>query len=365
MDSVALDVPQIKVYSHRADPQSVLEVVKVMLSGNENVRAASDPATGNLIVMARQEQHDEVSDLLEKMQQDAVQFEVIPMRKYDVESMILMLNTFYPPASVEEGAEGESKSKGPIFTADLNTNKLIVRGTAAEIAAIQSLVDKIDPPYDPDSDYPRKSVRSIPLEGLNADSLLREAELLWPNMRRENRISVKSTTPLNSGGLRTRGIDPRRERLFEGDQPGELVPSATIARGGTPASRAENWTSNRRLSPLRLSPRLADRAGYACGLLHFKRRNPRRKQRSPAQPQPPADTEPTADTNPAQRRRWQAGNHRYGHRLGNLFQFGRPRRLGRFRNPFVGHHQSARHGPHTANDHLREIHQGGRGKGGT
>lgn len=212
--------PYIKVYSHRADPQSVLDVVKVMLSGHENVRAASDPETGNLVVMAKQEQHDEVSDLLEKMQRDAVQFDVIPMRKYDVESMILMLNTFYPSASGEE--EEKAENKGPTFTADLNTNKLIIRGTAAEIEAINSLVDKIDPPYDPDSDYPRDAVRTIPLEGLNAESILREAELLWPNMRRENRISVKSTTPLNSGGLRTRGIDRQRDRLWELDRPRSL-----------------------------------------------------------------------------------------------------------------------------------------------
>jgi type II secretory pathway component GspD/PulD (secretin) len=212
--STPIDVPQIKVYSHRADPHSVLDVVKVMLSGHENVRAVSDPATGNLIVMAKQEQHDELTGLLEKIQRDAVQFDVITMRKYDVESMILMLNTFYPPSTGEEGEEG--KNKGPLFIADLNTNKLVMRGTAAEIEAIKSLVEKVDPPYD--ADYPRDRDRSIPLDGIDAESLLGEAKVVWESMRRENRINVRSTTPLDSGGLRTRGVDPRRDRMFEREQ---------------------------------------------------------------------------------------------------------------------------------------------------
>ena len=206
---------QLETHTVRADPTTALQVLQTIFAGQEGMRLATDPVTGNIIALAKPSQHATIRGILGQMQKDAVSFDVIQLRRYDPQSVVLMLNKLL-------GKDNEENAnKGPTFDGDPTTMQLVVRGTAAEIEQIQEMVNKIDPPLSTDGADFRSNVRLIPLTGRQLTDVLDMAELMWPSSKRKNKIRV--VTPSESKpSLDQRGIHSAPQRkLPEIDPPGQ------------------------------------------------------------------------------------------------------------------------------------------------
>ncbi len=227
------------------DPQTVLDVLRTLFAGQDGVRLAKDETTGSIIAMARTSQHATIKATIEQMERDAVDFEVIQLNRYDPQSMVLMLNKLLG----KENAEGAGT--GPTFDGDATAMQLVVRGSAAEIAQIKQLVDKMDPAYDPEGDGVRPTSVLIPLAGGQARDILDLAQLMWPTSGRENKI--REVLPKDSRrGLEereTRPRDPAPVRRRPTDEP--VDPEPATEQGTTqpdPNPEKEARRSDRRPS---------------------------------------------------------------------------------------------------------------------
>jgi type II secretory pathway component GspD/PulD (secretin) len=176
---------QIIVYPiSSADPNSVLSVLQTILAGDPDIRLSLDPKTNNLIALARIAQHQTIRATLDEMQRDARQMEVIKLRNVDPLSAVVSINKLF--------AEGEGVAGGPKIEADTTNRQLLVRGSAAQIAQIRGLLEKMgerDANSVAADDEPRGNVRMIPLTGRAARSAVEQIESIWPTMRK-NRIRV-------------------------------------------------------------------------------------------------------------------------------------------------------------------------------
>ncbi len=192
-----VEKPYLHVYPVKSDSESVHSVVRVLLGGEPDVRATIDPQTGNLVVFGRPSQHDRVKDIVAKMQQDAVEIKLIQLKRRDPLEVKLLLDQLFQK-DVEANA-----NKGPVITADATGLSLVVMGSQAEIDRIQNFVHSLEPELGLNAERP--NIRMIPLTPRQAQSIIGQAGMLWPNIRRENRIQV-SAPGLQGGAMQMRDI---------------------------------------------------------------------------------------------------------------------------------------------------------------
>ena len=182
----------------------MLKVAQTLFAGQEGVRLATDPVTGNLIALARPSQHATIRAIIKQMELETTQFAVIQLHRYDPQSLVLMLNKLLGK-DLEENA-----GKGPTLDGDPTTMQLVVRGTAAEVAMIKEIVEELDPSFGADGQDVRSNARLIPLAGGQLTEVLDMADILWPTSQRGNRI--RRVMPKNSKrSLDERGIEPAEE----------------------------------------------------------------------------------------------------------------------------------------------------------
>ncbi|MFA8018999.1 secretin N-terminal domain-containing protein [Bremerella cremea] len=173
------DQLQLEVYPlGTLEPATTLQVMQTLLAGNPDVRLAIDENTGNLITLARGDEHATVKATLSQMQRDSKQVEVIQLVTVDPQMAVLSINKLF-------GGAGEKPNpNAPIIDADPLTSQLLVRGTGEQVRQIKDLLMKMG--EDPDaalaSRGDRGNIRSIPLSGTAAERVLNELEMLWPTV---------------------------------------------------------------------------------------------------------------------------------------------------------------------------------------
>lgn len=176
---------QIEVYNTvPCDPQAVLKVMQTLLAGQAGARLSIDEKTGNLIALATPQDQATIRATLAQLQNDATQFDVIPLRTLDPQVAVVAIKSMF-------GA-GEAGSSLKI-DADLSTRRLLVRGTPTQIAQIRAWLEKMGESesgaYGPGGIGMGGNVRMLPLSGRAADSALERLQEIWPAMHR-NRIRV-------------------------------------------------------------------------------------------------------------------------------------------------------------------------------
>jgi len=181
------------------DPNTVLQVLQTMLTGSPGVRLAVDPATGNIVALARPTEHATIRATIQQMQTQA-------HRKVGVWT----LATNADPATVQlmvnqllGGTTEEAQKNAPKLSLDPSTNRLVALGSEAQIAQIDQLLKQ----FQWDADAPdaiaaneRSTLRVIPnLTGTTARQAAELLEQYFPTLRR-NRIRVVYPSQLTPGG---------------------------------------------------------------------------------------------------------------------------------------------------------------------
>ncbi|MFM9068110.1 MAG: secretin N-terminal domain-containing protein, partial [Planctomycetota bacterium] len=186
----AVEQAQIEVYPPGgADPIAILQVMQTLIGALPDVRMATDPKTGNLVVLARPSQHATIRETLKQLQKDVSNIEVFQLRRVDPQLATVTINKLFG------GDEKGAGAGGPKVESDPTTRLLIVRGAPAQIAQVRSLLEKMGEGENlttsasetPAAD--RGNVRTIPLAGREAERVLTQLEAIWPTVR-ANRIRV-------------------------------------------------------------------------------------------------------------------------------------------------------------------------------
>jgi type II secretory pathway component GspD/PulD (secretin) len=218
-----IEAPQLEVYSVTgADSDSVLQVLQTLMANSPDVRLAKDPKTGSLIALARPAQHATIKATIDQLQRDARKVEVIKLHRVDPQTAVLSINKLF-------GADVEGATNAPKVDADPVTRNLLVRGSAAQLEQIRSLLEQMGEVGDASGSQAAGgsggNVRMIPLNGRAARAALEQLEQVWPSMR-QNRIRVVTPSAVVPE-LRLNGDQS------DADQPAEESDGA----GAAPSSR--------------------------------------------------------------------------------------------------------------------------------
>lgn len=195
-----IDTPQLEVYSvTEADPASVLSVLQELFADSDEVRLASDPATGNLVALATPEEHATIRATIQQMQRDRRQLEVIRLRTVDPQLAMLSIEKLFGPPEGAAEQEGQVRS-APRVDADPISRSLLIRGSEAQIQDIRSLMVKMGEQPESElrgdgSSSGRGNLRMIPIDAATARRAIDQMNSIWPTLRR-NRI--RTVTPSSS-----------------------------------------------------------------------------------------------------------------------------------------------------------------------
>ena len=274
-DGTRLETPKLEVHTVvGADPAAVLAVVQTLMTGYPDVKVASDPKTGNIVVWAKPTQQGMVHDVIKKMQQDASDIDVIQLRRVDPQTAVLAINKLF--GGDEKGAGGG----GPRVEADIATRQLLVRGTPIQLVQVKGLLEKMGEGTQLDEAAAKTSkVRMIPLTGRTAKNALEQLELIWPNVR-SNKIRVHGH---GGGSGSIHQIVPSRNRS-DNDESNVEPDSASdsVVPKAAPAKRDAR----------REQPAAQRNAGVAQNLWHFASQTAESAQDKPTDTPAPAKSDP-------------------------------------------------------------------------
>ena len=158
-----------------ADPQTIFDVLQTSLQGLPEVRMALDPATNNIVLFARQSEHDLVEQTIGKLEGEVKQFEVIPLGRVSAEVAVLMVQQMFGTAVESEDGTSTTVVDGPKVDADPISGRLFVRGTRTEIDGVRDIVEKL---AETDNSG-RGNLRVIPLVGPEAATAIEQAKRFW------------------------------------------------------------------------------------------------------------------------------------------------------------------------------------------
>ncbi|HAN96082.1 MAG TPA: hypothetical protein DCQ98_00985 [Planctomycetaceae bacterium] len=225
----AEDVFTLKTFIVRQDPQSAVKVLKVLLANRHpDIRAELAQESQSILVWGRPADHALAESIVQEMS-DSMDFGVVDLRDYDPEDLLDMLKETF--GIVEASAtDAATPSYGPKVVVDPLRNRLVIRGSKAQVEEITRFIESIDPPRA--NDGYRSSARILPLTGDSARAAVDRAQALWPSLERGNRLNFKVV-----GGEAPRLIDrngTRRRGDTEGSGAAPNVPGTIDMRALLP-----------------------------------------------------------------------------------------------------------------------------------
>ncbi len=215
-----VQLPELRTYPITlADPPTVYDVMSTLLAGLPDTRLSLDPASNSLIVFTRPDTHTIVQSALDKLEGKGIQVDTIQLRRLEPSAALLTINKFF--------GKTEENNLGPIVDGDPITGRLWIRGTAEQISQTKDLIERLE-----GSDALGSlgdTIRVLPYSGQNAVDLLEQAELMWENSGRKNRIRMLTPASKNSdGGFPERRL--QRDDQAPQEQPPAAEPPQTAGR---------------------------------------------------------------------------------------------------------------------------------------
>jgi type II secretory pathway component GspD/PulD (secretin) len=215
--------PQLEVYSiTQADPDAIKDALEILLRDDPTVRLSSDDENGFLVAIARPAQQATIRATIDQMQNDGREVDVIVLSNLDPSVAVLAINKLFG------GTGDEPDPRAPRVDADITSRRLLVRGTASQVAEIRAMLKKMGESEDDESGAiaaRRQRVRVLPLSGAAARTALSQIEQIWPSV---SGTRIRIISPSGSGdGIRTyRNTDVPLESEPTNERP--APPAATL-----------------------------------------------------------------------------------------------------------------------------------------
>ena len=234
---------QFEVYAiTEADTDLALRVLQTLTLSSPDVIIDKDPKSGNLIVLAREADHELIREKLGQMQRADRQTDVIKLRRIDPALALAAINKLFG------GSADKPAPNAPVVDANPTERQLLIRANGKQVQQIRELLEKLgevpEDQIDP-IELERSKLRMLPLTGRAAQSTIEQVQMLWPTIRK-NKIRV--VTPSKSSGLglpSKRSSDLKRE-AEEADKEGEPKASNDDEKSPESDSKSRDKQGNAR-----------------------------------------------------------------------------------------------------------------------
>lgn len=180
-ETAAATLPNFKTHPISvADPTTVFDVLQTLLSGTPEARITIEPNTKSVIAFARPETHQLIIDTIAEMEGQKQILRVFELRRLDPAQALLTINKFF-------GVSEEGGGRGPTVDGNPADGRLWVRGTAEQIALVETLIDQLE--GDDSIGGLSGRVRMLPLaDNAENNQAINRAIQLWPITGRLNSI---------------------------------------------------------------------------------------------------------------------------------------------------------------------------------
>ncbi len=184
-----LEQPFLKIHKVVGDAESVFKVVVTMIqnTGLTGVIIDRMPTTGQIIVSATQENHDQVEKWIKQFQTPAVVVESIDLDYLSTSSVLADLETMFPSGDGTDGEEG--MDSGLKYIEDSENDRIIVRGPPLLVEAVMEVVAKLDVPLRIRKTN-RQPYRVLRMSDKKAESAMRAIQDLFEATGKKNKIEM-------------------------------------------------------------------------------------------------------------------------------------------------------------------------------
>ena len=166
VEGVVLDAPKLKMYKVLIDPKLAFDTLQTMLESRDEVRMQQDEASGSIVVLGREDDHNLVANTLAALSGESGDgFAMIQLLKGDPAEIILVLRNLFGQSATAE------KTTGPVLLANSLTNQIYVRGTPQEVETVKGMVAELDANSHVADTGPRTQTRIIPMGAREMEEL--------------------------------------------------------------------------------------------------------------------------------------------------------------------------------------------------
>ncbi|MCE3017653.1 MAG: hypothetical protein LW870_17485 [Pirellula sp.] len=177
--------PYIKSHSILgSDPTTTEAVLQSAFAGQPNINMAVDPKTNNIIFRGTKADHDFLDKIISELAGQTSDVEFIPLGNSDPQIVLQTLERLYGKIAKDKDP---ATIKGPIYSLDPTSNRMMVKGTTQEVEQIKILIGKLEE-SSPIADSFGDGMRMLPMKGKAAERVLEQVQMMIE--ARKSRIKV-------------------------------------------------------------------------------------------------------------------------------------------------------------------------------
>ena len=167
-----------------SDPTTTEAVLQSAFAGQPNINMAVDPKTNNIIFRGTKADHDLLDKIISELAGQASDVEFIPLGNSDPQLVLQTLERLYGKIAKDKDP---ATIKGPIYSLDPTSNRMMVKGTTQEVEQIKILIGKLEE-SSPIADSFGDGMRMLPMKGKAAERMLEQVQMMIE--ARKSRIKV-------------------------------------------------------------------------------------------------------------------------------------------------------------------------------
>ena len=204
--------------------RAVYEVLQTLLSG-ESIRLTMEQESNSIVALAPRKTHERIVSTIEELSAPSVDFEVVELKSVDPYFAVSLLNQMFG-IDPDMNRDQRERIDAPKIDADLENNRLFVRGKPSQIEQVRTVIAKLDRGESVGAAGDgKRGLRVLPMRRSQAETALRSAKEFWSG---DGRVIVYPPAIKEGRRVIERAIHP--EAAAEASD--EKIPTGSESRGG-------------------------------------------------------------------------------------------------------------------------------------
>ena len=239
-------MPRIEVYPVAAGTaEGMAKVLETVFQRSPDTKVSAHPDGHSLIVLATSREHRRIGEVIGNLKTEGIKVEVIQLRRLEAETTARLIKSLLGLKTEDNqtrtsifsrfrrgSSSNDEEEFGPAIEADVERNRLLVRGSETQVAEVRDLLAKMGETgvAASDSGLPRSRYRVFPTGEQDPREFAESIQRIWTRINPKTPIRIVDTSapaqPFGSQG-RQRGRDrrgPSPNRLPDEEPPGDKSP---------------------------------------------------------------------------------------------------------------------------------------------
>ena len=196
--------PRIEVYPVTAgDAEGLSQVLQSVFQASADLKVTAHPDGRSLLIYATPRDHERIKTVLAQIKSEGLRVEVVPLRTLDATNTATLIRALLGQKAKEgprmrfsffDRSEEETATGGPWVEPDAERNRLVLRGTEAQIRDIRNLLIKLGETglaSDAEGNLGSGKYRVIPLGGQDPKETADTVRRLWQRLAPQSPVRVE------------------------------------------------------------------------------------------------------------------------------------------------------------------------------